>query len=177
MRSLVSLHGGTVSAHSAGLGKGSLFTIRLPALAAPPQTSARSLRTTPEADPGDSILVLVVDDNADALELLAETLEAVGYRTLRATDGPMALALVAQARPTIALLDIGLPVMDGYELARRLHAIRGLERLKLVAITGYGQPSDRERSAAAGFDEHLVKPVSIDAVQAAIERLTGGARA
>ena len=91
-------------------------------------------------------------------------------------DGPAALEAALAFRPDVALLDIGLPVMDGYELARRLHAIRGLERLKLVAITGYGQPSDRERSAAAGFDEHLVKPVSIDAVQAAILRLTGGAR-
>ena len=174
VRSLVSLHGGTVSAHSEGLGKGSLFTLRLPALAEVPRTSARSARPTAEADPGDSALVLVVDDNVDALELLAETLEEVGYRTLRATDGPAALAVVARARPTIALLDIGLPVMDGYELARRLRATRGLERLKLVAITGYGQPSDRERSVAAGFDEHLVKPVSISAVQAAIERLAAG---
>ena len=174
VRSLVSLHGGTVSAHSEGLGKGSLFTLRLPALDDAPKTSVRSPRPTPEAESGDSALVLVVDDNADALELLAETLAAVGYRTLRATDGPMALALVAKARPSIALLDIGLPAMDGYELARRLRATRGLERLKLIAITGYGQSSDRERSAAAGFDEHLVKPVSIEAVQAAIERLTGG---
>jgi PAS domain S-box-containing protein len=171
VRSLVSLHGGTVSAHSEGLGKGSLFTIRLPALTEAPQTSARSPRLMPGAATEDALLVLVVDDNADALELLAETLEVVGYRTLRATDGPAALALVAKARPAIALLDIGLPAMDGYELARRLHATPGLEQLKLIAVTGYGQPSDRERSAAAGFAEHLVKPVSLPTVQAAIERL------
>jgi CheY-like chemotaxis protein len=171
VRSLVSLHGGTVSAHSEGLGKGSLFTIRLPALTEAPRTSARSPRLMPGAATEDALLVLVVDDNADALELLAETLEVVGYRTLRATDGPAALALVAKARPAIALLDIGLPAMDGYELARRLHATPGLEQLKLIAVTGYGQPSDRERSAAAGFAEHLVKPVSLPTVQAAIERL------
>jgi CheY-like chemotaxis protein len=109
--------------------------------------------------------VLVVDDNRDAAELLAEALEMEGYQTRVAFDGPSALRVAAEFRPELAFLDIGLPVMDGYDLARRL---RALEQgpLVLVAVTGYGQPSDRARSVEAGFDEHLVKPITIDSALA-----------
>jgi CheY-like chemotaxis protein len=113
----------------------------------------------------------VVDDNVDALDTLASSLELLGYQTLRASDGPSALVLAERERPRVALLDIGLPMMDGYELARRLRDTPGLERIALVAVTGYGLLTDRDRSAAAGFDEHLVKPVTIEAVQTALERL------
>jgi CheY-like chemotaxis protein len=108
------------------------------------------------------------------VELLSDALTLLGHDAHRAYDGPSALALAAEVRPTLGLLDIGLPVMDGYELARRLREIPGLEAIKLVAVTGYGQDSDRARSAAAGFDEHLVKPITLDQVQRAIDRLTTG---
>jgi CheY-like chemotaxis protein len=101
-----------------------------------------------------------VDDNVDAAEMLAEALHALGYRTAIAHDGPHALQVVAEFEPQIALLDIGLPVMDGYELGERLREQRA--NLTLVAITGYGQDTDRERARDAGFDDHLTKPVDID---------------
>lgn len=174
VRSLVVMHGGSVSAHSDGAGKGSCFTVRLPetehAIAA---ADARDARPAPAA-PDRGISVLVVDDNADALELLSETLEVVGYRVMRAVDGPSALVQATKQMPSIALLDIGLPVMDGYELAERLLQLEGAGDLQLVAVTGYGQENDRERSRRAGFVAHLVKPVRIEDVQATIARLAEG---
>ena len=118
--------------------------------------------------------VLLVDDNEDAAELLASALEIMGYTTRVAHDGPEALKAATEFDPDVALVDIGLPVMDGYELARRLHDDPGLRRVPLVAVTGYGQPSDRRRSEAAGFDAHLVKPVDIERVGSLIRQLTGG---
>jgi CheY-like chemotaxis protein len=112
----------------------------------------------------------VVDDNEDAAELLAEALRARGHEVRVAFDGPTALAAVEGAHPRVALLDLGLPVMDGYELARRLRARLGAVRL--VAVTGYGQEVDRRASAQAGFDAHLVKPVDLDEICAVVERLT-----
>ena len=147
VRSLVMLHGGTVTAHSAGLGQGSEFTVRLPALAVLALPSVSSPLPERLTNHPHAARILVVDDNVDAMELLAESLEMLGHQTVRATDGPSALRLAAQWRPEIALLDIGLPVMDGYELGRRLRELTGLAGIKLVAITGYGQESDREHSA------------------------------
>jgi CheY-like chemotaxis protein len=103
--------------------------------------------------------ILVVDDNADAARLLADSLSVLGHGTRVAHDGPVALRIAEEYRPDAALVDIGLPVMDGYELARRLRALPGLERVCLIAVTGYGQSEDRARSREAGFDAHLVKPV------------------
>ena len=117
--------------------------------------------------------VLVVDDNEDAAEVLAEALNHVGHVACVALDGPTALEVAAEMKPDIALLDIGLPGMDGFELARRLRAVPGLERMRLVAVTGYGQRSDVEASRAAGFDEHLVKPLDLNGVQAVFERWFG----
>ncbi len=173
VKSLVALHGGEVSAASEGVGRGSEFRVALPAFdeekapTPPPATRARALR--PSDAPGR---VLVVDDNVDAAESLAEALRAQGHEVDVAHDGPAALALASLRPPALALLDIGLPVMDGYELARRLRAAEGLAHVRLVAVTGYGQASDRERSRANGFDEHLVKPVDLDALSALVERLT-----
>jgi CheY-like chemotaxis protein len=118
------------------------------------------------------VRVLLVDDNIDALEMLAELLRSLGYEPHTASDGESALAVAQQARPTVALLDIGLPVIDGYELGRRLRAIPGLEGIELVALTGYGQPSDEARSAEAGFAAHLVKPVEIAEIQRVLGELT-----
>jgi CheY-like chemotaxis protein len=111
-----------------------------------------------------------VDDNEDAAELLAEALRERGHEPHVAFDGPSALALAARIHPKIGLLDLGLPVMDGYELARRLRALPG-DEVALVAVTGYGQEVDRRASALAGFAEHLVKPVDLDRVCAAVDRL------
>jgi CheY-like chemotaxis protein len=107
----------------------------------------------------DELRVLVVDDNTDAAQLLADTVGAMGYVTRVAHDGPTALHVAEEFTPEIAMLDIGLPVMDGYELARRLREIPALAGLHLIAVTGYGQSEDRRRSQEAGFDAHLVKPV------------------
>ena len=113
--------------------------------------------------------ILVVDDNQDAAEMLADGAAIGGFDTRVAHDGPAALRIAAEYRPDVALLDIGLPVMDGYELAARLKQVPGIGRLRLVAVTGYGQESDRRRTAAAGFDEHLVKPVNLDALIALVD--------
>jgi CheY-like chemotaxis protein len=112
--------------------------------------------------------ILVVDDNEDSAEMLAEVLKARGHVTRVALDAPAALRVARDFMPDIAFLDIGLPVMDGYELAGRLREVPGLEHTRLIALTGYGQESDRERSRAAGFQDHLVKPVDFDAVEAAV---------
>jgi CheY-like chemotaxis protein len=106
--------------------------------------------------------VLVVDDNEDAAAMLAEFVESLGYQVRAAHDGPAALKAAVEGAPDIALLDIGLPVMDGYELASRLRQTEGGPSLKLIAITGYGQAADRERTRQSGFDAHLVKPVDLD---------------
>ena len=117
------------------------------------------------------VRVLVVDDNVDGARLIAEALEAVGHDTRVAFDGPGALSLAEQFRPDIALLDLGLPLMDGYELARRLRVLLdGVEPL-LVAVTGYGQPSDYDRSRAAGFEAHIVKPVDMQQLTGHLDRL------
>jgi PAS domain S-box-containing protein len=171
VRSIVALHGGSVAAHSDGRGKGSEIALRLPRsrpddtplavpVVAPAPPVARDRRPTQ---------VLIVDDNEDAAALLAAGLSATGYLVEVAHDGPAALAVVERFAPDIAVLDIGLPVMDGYELARSLR--ERLPGLCLVAVTGYGQKGDRDRSAAAGFDRHLVKPVGLDQVRKTLEEL------
>ena len=113
------------------------------------------------ARPDDSLKVLVVDDSVDGAEMLAAALSAKGYDTRVALDAPVALRIAADFRPDVALLDIGLPVMDGYELAARLRELPELNGVKLIALTGYGQESDRRKSREAGFDHHLVKPVDL----------------
>jgi CheY-like chemotaxis protein len=165
------MHGGKASATSAGPGEGSQFTISLPLCAPVDAADARGVGTDRAARPPrrDSRRVLVVDDNRDGAETLAEALQLDGHQVRVAFDGPSALTVAAEFRPELAFLDIGLPVMDGYDLARRLRAMP-LEPLTLVAITGYGQPADRARSAKAGFDEHLVKPIGLDSALAIVDR-------
>ncbi|RKG92724.1 ATP-binding protein [Corallococcus terminator] len=175
-KSLVSLHEGTISAHSAGRGRGSTFTVRLPALeaevpAALPVPQPGALVPT-EPIPVNA-RVLIVDDNKDAADVLSESLAFLGCDTRVAYDGPSGLEAAKGFLPEIALLDIGLPVMDGYELARLLRQQEEPRVMKLVAVTGYGQESDRQRSKAAGFDAHLVKPLHFETLETLLKDLTG----
>jgi signal transduction histidine kinase/DNA-binding response OmpR family regulator len=175
VRSLVAMHGGTVEVHSEGRNRGAEFVVTLPAAAAKRPAVCDGAPAPNGARRGAGRRILVVDDNEDAAELLASALEIMGYTVRVAHDGPEALKVAAEFDPDLGLLDIGLPVMDGYELARRLQDDPGLRRVPLVAVTGYGQPSDRRMSEAAGFDAHLVKPVDIERVSSLIRQLTGGA--
>ena len=175
VRSLVKLHGGTVEAASRGRGQGALFTVRLPRLAGQPSEAAPPAANVFAASSRASgRRILIVDDNQDAAEMLAEVLGAVGYETRVALDGPAALEMASAFAPHVALLDIGLPVMDGYELSRRLKEIAGLEELRLIAVTGYGQERDRRQTRGSGFDSHLVKPIDIDELTRIIDGLTAG---
>ncbi|HUR21125.1 MAG TPA: ATP-binding protein [Vicinamibacterales bacterium] len=152
---LVDLHGGTIDAFSAGANQGSTFTVRLPATE-PVATDAHPIQPTP----GRRMRVLLVDDNADSREMYAMLLQADGHDVHEAEDGPAALAAFQQRVPDVAVIDIGLPGIDGYELARRIRSGPSGRAVALIALTGYGFPEDRERSRLAGFDRHLVKPAS-----------------
>jgi len=172
VRSLVELHGGRVRAHSEGLGTGSEFEVRLPASrgdgaqdAGAPAPQQRSTA------PRRAVRVLLVDDNQDAVMMLAEALGTLGYETRVAHDGPSGITAAVDFQPAIAMLDIGLPVMDGYELARRLR--EQLPSIQLIAMTGYGQDTDRARSRDAGFIHHLVKPFGIQQVAKILAELSG----
>jgi signal transduction histidine kinase/CheY-like chemotaxis protein len=164
---LVELHGGRVAAHSDGAGCGSEFRIRLPLSrqpllhpAGPPRPAARC--------PASAILL--IEDNTDARRTLHEFLESEGHRVLEESDGVAGLARAEAARPDIVLIDIGLPGLDGYEVARRIRAHRGVEPI-LVAVTGYGQAGDQRRARDAGFDAHLPKPVAPEHLAAVLGRL------
>lgn len=158
VRNLAELHGGSVEAHSDGPGKGSEFTVRLPLI-----TNARDEVEEAIVDPAQSTgssghRLLVVDDNEDAAISLAMMLRLEGHDVRVAHDGPTALNEASSFRPSMVFLDLGMPHMDGYEVARRLRQQPGMERVVLTALTGWGQENDRRRTAAAGFDHHLVKP-------------------
>ena len=118
--------------------------------------------------------ILVVDDSVDGAEMLAAALSAQGYKTRVAFDAAAALRIAAEFQPAIAFLDIGLPVMDGYELATRLRGLSGLHGIRLFALTGYGQESDRQKTREAGFDHHFIKPVDLDAIAAVLADATSG---
>lgn len=169
VKTLVELHGGHVSAHSVGLGHGSTFTVSLPLVAAPTTTALPAPAPAPAA--AALVQVLVVDDSQDNAESLAEVLRMLGAQVQVARNGLEAIAAAAKLPPALVLLDIGLPGMDGYETARRLRS-QATGPLQLVALTGYGSPDDRERSRAAGFDAHLVKPAAL----ADIEKLLRSAQ-
>ncbi|MDB4961982.1 MAG: Chemotaxis protein methyltransferase CheR [Myxococcales bacterium] len=173
VKSLVELHGGTVSAYSSGPGQGSEFMVELPLLAAHVDIAVTAVHAHPMS-PTSLSRILVVDDNDDAAYALKKALEVLGHTVETAHDGPDALRRVTSFKPNIALVDIGLPVMDGYELARRL---REQQPVHLVAVTGYGQESDFRRSAAAGFEQHLVKPVDLDRLQEVVNLLNHSAGA
>src|SRR5438874_2212350 len=165
VKGLVELHGGSVAGRSEGPGRGAEFAVHLPLAPDPP--AANRFEGTRSAARSRS--VLVVEDNLDAGETLKDLLEIGGHRVWLARDGRSAVALAREHRPEVVICDIGLPDMSGYEVARMLRADRALDGSWLVALTGYAQPEDRERAAEAGFDAHLAKPSSIDALDAAID--------
>jgi CheY-like chemotaxis protein len=177
---LVELHGGTVAAASPGLGLGSTFTVRLPA---PTGTAAAACGAAAAlvvaAAPQGPLRILVADDNVDAADVMCALLDASGYDTRIAYDGVEALAIAREFQPQLALLDLGMPRMDGFEAARRMRADPQLARTVLVAVTGWGAESDRDRTREAGFDHHLLKPASMAQVQAIVAealRMAGAIR-
>jgi signal transduction histidine kinase/ActR/RegA family two-component response regulator len=171
VRRLARMHGGEATAHSEGRGKGATFTVRLPAIAAP----ERAMLGAHVARARHVGTVLVVEDNDDTRESLAVALELHGYRVLQSGDGAQALELLRSRRPPIAVLDIGLPGLDGYELARHARAEFGRE-ITLIALTSYGATRDADEARRAGFDHHLTKPVDVNELARVIEQ-AGIARA
>jgi signal transduction histidine kinase/ActR/RegA family two-component response regulator len=172
VKRLVELHGGSVSAHSDGRGKGSEFVVRLPLASDAVPEAARSQPSlvSPIVKPTeDSFRVLVVDDNADAADMLREALGVLGCAVQVAYDGAAALIAASGFAPDLALVDIGLPIMTGYELVGHLRRLASAPR-RIVAVTGYGQEGDFVRSRAAGFDEHIVKPIEFSSLQELLDR-------
>lgn len=162
VKKLVELHGGTVTAHSAGLGQGSEFIVRIPALF---PVSESIVPTTRAQHNAQASRVLVVDDNMDAADMLAVMLQMFGHDVQAVYSGQTALETAVESQPDFVLLDIGLPDIDGYEVARRLREQPRTKDVRLIAVTGYGQDSDRQRSQEAGFDHHLVKPVEAEKLE------------
>jgi len=171
VRRLVEMHGGSITASSNGEGAGSEFVIRLPLLA----EGALCVEDQTEAQPCETSSVprriLLADDNADALESLATVLRLRGHEVFSAPNGAIALETAARHLPEVALLDIGMPLIDGYEVARRIRAQEWGKGVTLVAVTGWGQESDRVRSQEAGFNTHLVKPLDLDKLTALLAQL------
>jgi CheY-like chemotaxis protein len=163
-RSLIQRHGGEIRVTSDGPGHGSTFEIDLPAFAGAEDGEEERFSGAGQVTDAPP-RVLVVDDNEDAADLMAHLLGSIGFDVRVAYDGPSALELADEFQPQVGLLDIGLPVMDGYELAMRLRARRKSEPLSLIAISGYGQEADRVKSRQAGFITHLLKPVEISSVK------------
>ncbi|MCU1278181.1 MAG: histidine kinase [bacterium] len=168
VRSLVTLHGGTVTAESEGSGHGSSFIVRLPSrvqLVSLPATAVRD----DVCGAGPGLRIVIVDDNADLRETLQSLLESCGHDVTTAEDGRSGLRRILAEKPEAAIVDIGLPSMNGYEVATQVRAALG-DSIVLVAMTGYGQPEDRASALAAGFDVHLTKPVAADALFGALTR-------
>ncbi|MGH7858871.1 MAG: ATP-binding protein [Candidatus Binatia bacterium] len=185
VKSLVEAHGGRVEAHSRGIGQGSEFVVRLPNLRREgtgterregPEVAVAGSPSSPVAPVARALRVLVVDDNLDAAESLSAVLELAGHRVEAAHDGPGALETAKRFQPDVVLLDIGLPGMDGYEVARELRRLRLPAKPLLVALTGYGQDEDRRLAREAGFDQHWTKPVAPEAVEDLLARCRKSAK-
>jgi CheY-like chemotaxis protein len=166
VKRLTEMQGGTVSAASAGPGQGAHFTVRLPAVARP-AASASTVAPGPTA----SRRVLIIEDNDDARHMLQLALSRRGHAVSVARDGASGLALVAQIHPEVALIDIGLPDIDGFELARRLRAGKDGRSMRLIALSGRGEGDDRRKALGAGFDLYLIKPVAPERLSQTIAEL------
>jgi CheY-like chemotaxis protein len=172
VQTLASLHGGTVTAESAGLGHGARFTVRLPRIK---HSVDASPAPEPRSEPSRSARILLVDDNEDASITLALLLRIEGHDVVVVRDGREALRIAPTFRPDVVLLDIGMPGMDGYEVGRRLRADPATADVVMIAVTGYSHTEARTRSKNAGFDQHIVKPVDPAALIQSLSRL--GSRA
>jgi CheY-like chemotaxis protein len=162
-RKLVQLHGGNVTAMSDGPGKGSVFVVRLPLVAAASAPEAPQPDAVPAAA-GGGLRILVADDNEDAAETMSVLLEVMGHEVRRVHDGEAAVSMAASFDPQLVLLDIGMPKLNGYDTCKRIRDVDGASVRTMVAVTGWGQPQDLKASSEAGFDHHLVKPVDMDAL-------------
>jgi signal transduction histidine kinase/CheY-like chemotaxis protein len=176
VRRLVELHGGTVRAHSDGPGKGSEFVVELPVAADEPQPVAEQPPAPASQQERSSLRVVVVDDNVDGAESLATLLGLMGHEVRVAHDGPGGIAAVREFGPDLVLLDIGLPGMDGYEVARRLRREPGVGAV-LAAVSGYGRDDDRRMAREAGFAHHFVKPVDLSDLRRLLDSVTAARRA
>ena len=165
VRRLVEMQGGSVEAHSEGPGRGSEFVVKIPVATAPHRDPQLPEPAEPPSEELQRSRVLVVDDHADSADSLSLILTHLGHEVETAYDSRMALAIARKFRPDIVFCDLGLPVMDGYEIARHLSAFPENRGAILVALTGYGQDEDKKRSLSAGFHYHLVKPVSPESLQ------------
>jgi two-component system CheB/CheR fusion protein len=173
VRTLVEMHGGTITVRSDGIGQGSEFVVRLPQLqrAARLNPGHRQESSSMKNPKRRSIRILVVDDNVEVAEVLTMLLDTLGYQAHAVHDGDSAIEAARVQVPDAILLDIGLPGANGYEVARQIRKQPGLERVLLVALSGYGQEEDRQRSFEAGFDEHVVKPATVDVLERILARL------
>jgi CheY-like chemotaxis protein len=171
VRRLLEMHGGSVEARSDGAGRGSEFVIRLPRYAGELCANTVEHNRTSSALPTPGHRILIADDNIDALESLAEVLKLQGHEVFSAANGSLALESAARHLPDVALLDIGMPLLDGYEVARRIRSQEWGRQVTLMAVTGWGQDADRRRSREAGFDVHLVKPLDVDKLAELLSRL------
>jgi PAS domain S-box-containing protein len=167
-RAITELHHGTIEAQSEGAGKGSEFIIKLPVEAARPAAAPEQPKRPANGRASVARRVLVVDDNVDAAAMLAALIRQLGHEVEIVHDGSAALRAVEGYRPEVILLDIGMPGMNGFEVAQRLRELRRVPGLRIVAVTGWGKPEDRERSREAGFDMHLIKPVELSEIQQAL---------
>jgi len=168
-KALVEMHGGTIAVHSEGRGKGSEFTLRLPcAIASAGRDIAPADRI---GKPARGLDIILADDNVDALESLATLLEFEGHTVRVARDGANAIALLAQRAPSVMLLDIGMPGMNGYEVAQKVRLRDDAANIYLVALTGWGQPGDKARAQQAGFDHHVTKPVDFEELSELLARV------
>jgi len=171
VKQLVDLHGGRVEAHSDGVGQGARFRVYLPAINKAAEAVAAPVDAAGPVAPGQPARVLVVDDNRDAAETLGMALRYSGYDVTTTTLPQEVMALVQTHAFDVAVLDIGMPVIDGYELASQIRSGMGANAPRLVALTGYGQSSDRDKALASGFDEHMVKPIDLELLLKTLERL------
>jgi PAS domain S-box-containing protein len=172
VKQLVEMHGGSVEVHSNGLGQGSEFTVRLPMLHMPSASEAQ-LPSNQEPASGARRRIVIADDNRDAASTLALMLKLMGHDVVTAHDGLQAVHEVESFHPDLVLLDIGMPVLNGYDAARRIRQMRDTEQVTLIALTGWAQEEDRRRSKDAGFSDHLVKPVEPTALTRILSRLDG----
>jgi CheY-like chemotaxis protein len=173
VKTLVEMHGGTVTAHSAGKDRGAEFVVVLPVVDAASEASA----TSTVSPPGAARRVLIVDDNRDAVDSLAELLRMVGHNVQTAYDGHSVVDAASHFEPDVVVLDIGMPRVDGYAAARAIRAQPWGADVVLIAMTGWGQTEDKRRATEAGFDAHLVKPVSLNALLEALACRTREAQA